>query len=93
MRRARITYEGAFHHAMNRGLNGDTIFSGNKSKVIFLDLMEETARDLKIRILAYCIMDTHYHLILENSSGRMSDFFLQLNGQYGMNYRKIHGAR
>ena len=91
MRRARITYEGAFHHAMNRGINGDDIFSGGKSKSMFLDLMEETARKLKIRILAYCVMGNHYHLILENSSGRMSDFFLQLNGQYGMIFRKLTG--
>jgi REP element-mobilizing transposase RayT len=55
--------------------------------------MEGTARKLKIRILAYCIMDNHYHLILENSSGRMSDFFLQLNGQYGMMYRKLNGEQ
>jgi REP element-mobilizing transposase RayT len=53
--------------------------------------MERTARDLKIKILAYCIMANHYHLILENSSGRMSDFFRQLNGNYGMIYRKLYG--
>jgi REP element-mobilizing transposase RayT len=76
---------------MNRGINGDDIFSGNKSKSMFLDLMEDTVRKLKIRILAYCIMNNHYHLILENSSGRMSDFFLQLNGQYGMMFRKLNG--
>lgn len=93
MRRARITYEGALHHAMNRGINGDEIFSGNKSKTIFLDLLEGTAKSLKIRILAYCIMDNHYHLVLENSNGRMSDFFRQLNGNYGMIYRKLCGER
>ena len=53
--------------------------------------MADTARNLKVRILAYCIMDSHYHLILENSSGRMSDFFRQLNGNFGMIYRKLHG--
>ena len=93
MRRARITYQGAFHHAMNRGINGEEIFAGSNRKNMFLDLMVESARKLKIRILAYCIMNNHYHLILENSSGRMSDFFLQLNGQYGMNYRKMTGEQ
>lgn len=92
MRRARITYEGAFHHAMNRGINGDAILAGSKSKTMFLDVMQSTASNLKIKILAYCIMDNHYHLILENSSGRMSDFFRQLNGNYGMIYRKLYGV-
>jgi len=45
----------------------------------------------KIRIFAYCIMDNHYHLILENSTGRMSDFFRALNGEYGKCYRKVIG--
>jgi REP element-mobilizing transposase RayT len=47
---------------------------------------------MKIRLLAYCVMDNHYHLVLENGSGRMSDFLRLLNGQYGMNYRKREGG-
>ena len=42
MKRARITYEGAFHHDMNRGINGDAIFSESKSKAMFLDLMDDS---------------------------------------------------
>jgi hypothetical protein len=33
----RITYQGAFHHGMNRGINGEDIFSGSKNKAQFLD--------------------------------------------------------
>ncbi len=91
MKRVRITYEGAYHHAMNRGINGEKIFLGNKNKVQFVDYLEEFSKKLKIRIFFYCIMDNHYHLVLENSSGKMSDFFRYLNGQYGMYYRKITG--
>jgi hypothetical protein len=59
MRRARITYEGAFHHAMNRGINGDDIFADSKSKSMFLEVMQGTANKLKIKILAYCMMTLH----------------------------------
>jgi REP element-mobilizing transposase RayT len=91
MKRVRITYEGAYHHAMNRGINGEEIFLGSKNKVQFLNYLEEFSKKLKIRILFYCIMDNHYHLVLENSNGKMSDFFRHLNGQYGMYYRKTNG--
>jgi hypothetical protein len=37
MKRVRITYQGAFHHGMNRGINGEDIFSGSKNKTQFLD--------------------------------------------------------
>jgi REP element-mobilizing transposase RayT len=93
MRRARITYEGAFHHAMNRGINGEEIFISPENKNQFLDYLAEKSKKLKIRVFAYCILNNHYHLVLENSLGRMSDFFKHLNGQYGMYYRKSTGGK
>jgi hypothetical protein len=38
-------------------------------------------------------MGNHFHLVLENTSGKMSDFMRQLNGHYAMNYRKIMGGQ
>ncbi len=93
MRRARITYKGAYHHAMNRGHEGKCIFSKDREKEFFLKLLVETSKILKIRILAFCLMNNHYHLVLENSSGRMSDFFKQLNGQFGSHYRQNNKGR
>lgn len=92
MRRARLTYEGAFHHAMNRGINGEDIFAGNKLKGHFLNLLDQVSKKMKIRVFAYCIMTNHYHLVLENSSGMMSEFFKRLNGEYGMYYRISTGG-
>jgi hypothetical protein len=36
--------------------------------------LEEASKKMKIRIFAYCIMDNHYHLALENTTGRMPNF-------------------
>ncbi len=46
-----------------------------------------------MRILAYCLMDNHYHLVLQNLTGRMSEFFKQLNGQFGTYYRQRYGGK
>ena len=35
-----------------------------------------------MRFFAYCLMDSHYHLVLQNASGRMSNFFRNLNTHY-----------
>ena len=77
---------------MNRGHGRERIFAGNKDKTIFLNLLGMASKRLKIRVLAYCLMDNHYHLVIENSSGRMADFFKLLNGEYGTDYRKRHGG-
>jgi REP element-mobilizing transposase RayT len=93
MRRARIAFEGSYHHVMNRGIEGKAIFPDDKSKDYFLKLLKEKRKKLKIRLLAYCLMDNHYHLILQNSSGKLSGFMKQLNGHYGIAYRKREGER
>ena len=74
MRIARVTYKGAYHHVMNRGIEGKNIFPDNTAKQYFLNILYDKSRNLKIRLLSHCVMDSHYHLTLQNSSGRLSDF-------------------
>ena len=93
MRRARLSWQGAYHHVMNRGLNDEFIFNSNELKNGFLTLLKEKSKKLKIRIFAFCIMDNHYHLVLENTTGKMSEFMKILNGSYGWLYRKIKGGK
>jgi REP element-mobilizing transposase RayT len=78
---------------MNRGINGLAIFSKDEFKELFLEILYETSKKWKIKLFAYCILPNHYHLILENSSGKMSEFMRVLNGQYGMLYRQSMGER
>jgi REP element-mobilizing transposase RayT len=66
---------------MNRGINGEEIFIGSENKDQFLNYLAEKSKKLKIRVYAYCILNNHYHLVLENSHGMMSEFFKHLNGQ------------
>ena len=93
MRTTRVTYRGAYHHIMNRGIEGKDIFPDSKSKEYFLRLLKDKSKKSRMRLFAYCVMDNHYHLILQNSSDRLADFMRQLNGEYGINYRKKVGGR
>ncbi len=78
---------------MNRGINGEPIFEKGADKECFTNLLEKFAKLLNIRILAYCILDNHYHLVLQNTSGKMSEFAKRLNGNYGNYYRKMYGGK
>lgn len=93
MRRARITYEGALHHGMNRGYEGRVLFADDQDRLCFLDILEKVQGLTRMRILAYCLMDNHYHLVLQNLAGKMSEFFKMVNGQYGAYFRKRYGGR
>jgi len=93
MREARITWKGALHHVMNRGLNKQQIFSENKMKKKYIELMAEKSEKYNIRIFAYCIMNNHFHFALENTSGNLSNFMKSLNGNYGQYYRKFTNSK
>jgi hypothetical protein len=41
MRHARLTWEGAFHHIMNRGVNEEKIFSSADLKSKYIELLAE----------------------------------------------------
>ena len=93
MVRARLTYKGAYHHVMNRGIKGEDIFFDDSAKSYFLKALKEKSTSNRMKIFTYCLLDNHYHLILQNSSGKLSEFMKQLNGQYGIYYRKRVGGK
>jgi REP element-mobilizing transposase RayT len=93
MRRARLTYPGAFHHVMNRGIRGEYIFPDDGDKQTFLEILSEKAKLLGVHLIGYCVMNNHYHVLLENSSGCMSALLKQVNGSYGIYYRRKHGGK
>jgi len=50
-----------YYHIYNRGINGENIFISDDNKMYFLKLLSKHLTD-KISIFAYCLMD--YHLIV-----------------------------
>jgi len=87
MRVSRVTFRGAYHHITSRAFEGRNIFKSDINKKFILHLIFENAKIFNINILAYCIMDNHYHLILQNTSNRMKDFMRVVNGTFASYYR------
>lgn len=78
---------------MDRGINGENIFPDDRHKSMFVKLLAENVRRYHMRLLAYCVMTNHYHLVLENTSGKLSEFFKGLNAGYAFYFRKINGGQ
>ena len=93
MRCPRLTYQGAFHHCTARGIGGSNIFFTPSEKGKFVYLLQEKVRRYRVRILAFCIMDNHYHLVLQNITGKMSEFFRSLKSHYASWYQWAQNGR
>ena len=63
-RTARIAPGGVIFHVLNRANARARIFKDDKDYAGFVGLLAETAaRVPPVRILAYCIMSNHWHLL------------------------------
>src|SRR3970282_2542736 len=84
----RIEYPGAYYHIMNRGLSRRDIFLEDKGREQFLDLLSDITRLWKIEIYAYCLMDNHYHLLLQTSKGGLARAMRHLDGIYTQRFNR-----
>jgi len=53
-----------YYHIYNRGINGCVIFENDENKNFFLRQLSKYLLD-KVSILAYCLMDNHFHLVVQ----------------------------
>ena len=60
----RASVGGVCYHAINRGNARVDVFDKKEDFVAFLDLMEEANERLPMRVLAWCLMSNHFHLVL-----------------------------
>jgi putative transposase len=63
-RRRRITPGGFVYHVCNRGSRKGGLFDDAKEYARFLCLLERARRKRPMRIIAYCLMRTHFHFLL-----------------------------
>jgi putative transposase len=62
-RRARAVIPGVAHHLTQRGNNREVVFHSAEDRRAYLDLLVRHAARYRARILAYCLMTNHVHLV------------------------------
>ena len=78
----RIEYPDAFYHITARGNERKNIFRSNRDRERFLGYFESASERYKAIIHAYCLMDNHYHLLLQTPGGNLSQIMHHINGAY-----------
>jgi len=87
----RIEYPGAYYHVMNRGLSHGKVFVQDRDREQFFTLVGELSRLWGLKVHAYCLMDTHYHLLLQTPKGELSRAMRHLDGIYTLKFNRFHG--
>ncbi len=87
----RIEFPQAYYHIMNRGLAYQAIFTDRPDRLGFLALLEECHRMWGMRVLAYCLMDNHYHLLIQTPDANLSRIMRHIDGLHTQRYNRKHG--
>ena len=68
----RIEYPGAIYHITSRGNAKMPIFYDDEDRECFMVILKDVVKQFNWVVHAYCIMDNHYHLLVETVDGILS---------------------
>ena len=89
-RSLRIQYEGAVYHVMSRGDRREPIVLGDDDRRLFLDTLGEACAKTGWRIHALCLLDNHFHLVVETPRANLVAGMKWFLGTYTTRFNRRH---
>ena len=86
----RIEFNGALYHITSRGNTRQAIFLNEEDFTDFLEILNSVVKRYNFLLHAYCLMNNHYHLLIETPEGNLSKGMRQLNGLYAQRFNQRH---
>ena len=84
----RLEYSGAVYHLTSRGNARQRIFLDDNDRELFLSTLSHVISRYGWLCHAYCLMDNHYHLLLETKQENLSLMMRQVNSYYAIYFNK-----
>jgi putative transposase len=83
--------DGLVYHAINRGNNRADVFGDDGDRLAFLDTLAKAKQKYPFRLLGYCLMTNHFHLLLSPEAGQSISRILQsVTVAHTWRYHKRH---
>jgi REP element-mobilizing transposase RayT len=73
---------GQTYHVTNRGVDRGLIFASDRDRIVFLSLLAESCLTFGVVCHAWCLMTNHYHLVVEDTRGMLSQMMHHLQFCY-----------
>lgn len=86
----RLEFPGAVYHVTSRGNARQAIFLDKDDRESFLGVLSSVVARFNWLCHAYCLMENHYHLMVETMEGNLSWGMRQLNGVYTQVFNRRH---
>lgn len=86
----RIELHGGLYHITSRGDRREDIFIDDADRRQWLTLLGEVCARYNWFCHAYCLMDNHFHIVVETVDSNLSAGMRQLNGVYTQWHNRTH---
>lgn len=86
----RPQFSDGLYHVSARGNERSPIYRDAGDRRLFLELVAKAVERYHWRILCYCLMTNHYHLLLQTPEPNLSRGMRQLNGVYAQSFNHRH---
>lgn len=87
--RERGNYEGVIHHIWQRGNNKEFVFQNDITKGFLIKQLKDYNKKFDYNLLAYVIMDNHYHLLIQTNKDPIGEVMFNINNVTGKFIRDI----
>lgn len=84
----RLEFPGAIYHITARGNAQGAIFLDDEDRVLFFAVLAEAIARFGWLCHAYCLMDNHYHLLIETPDSNLSQGMRLINGVYTQRFNR-----
>lgn len=88
----KISYSG-FYHVMIRGVNKEIIFKDDRDRRNFLHLLKYYKIKLNCNVHAYCLMDNHVHILIEDNNNKLGELMRNVScvyaGEFNKKYKRV----
>ena len=89
-RKLRVEYPGAIYHVMNRGDRREPIFVDDFDRRRFLETLAEACDKTSWQVQAWCLMDNHFHLVVETPLANLVAGMKWFLGTYTSRFNRRH---
>lgn len=90
-RNARKKSSSGIYHIIMRGINRQSIFEDEEDRVKFLECLKKYKEIGKYQIFAYCLMDNHVHILLQEIEDSISVLMQRICSRYVFWYNSKYG--
>lgn len=87
-RSARVKSRDSIFHIMVRGITDSLLFRSSEDKIKYLEYVKKYMDLFGFKLYAYCLMDTHVHMIIDAAGADISDIMQRINQCYAQSYNR-----